>query len=55
MNPGFPSFRQVEEGEVVALNRTGSVRAPMSGYIFLPRYQDLGEDGFFLLTVEEGP
>jgi succinylglutamate desuccinylase len=52
MAPGFPSFRKVVEGEVVANNRTGAVRSPMSGYIFLPRYQDQGEDGFFLLTAD---
>lgn len=52
MAPGFPSFREVTEGEVVAHNRTGPIRCPMSGHIFLPRYQDQGEDGFFLLTVD---
>jgi len=53
MAPGFPSFRPVSEGEVLASNNTGPIRSPLSGYIFLPRYQDQGEDGFFLLTVED--
>lgn len=52
MVPGFPSFRALVEGEVIAVNRTGAIRAPMAGYIFLPRYQDQGEDGFFVLEAE---
>jgi succinylglutamate desuccinylase len=53
MFPGFPSFRPVSSGEPLAQDRTGIIRASLDGFVFLPRYQDLGEDGFFILTVED--
>lgn len=53
MNPGFANFQLVEEGEPLARDSRGDIRSPVRGRIFLPLYQRLGEDGFFL--VEEDP
>ena len=39
---------QVEEGQIVAHDRNGPVRAQESGLILLPLYQGKGEDGFFI-------
>jgi succinylglutamate desuccinylase len=52
MFPGFSSFRPITLGEPLAQDRTGEIRAAMDGYVFLPRYQDQGGDGFFILTAE---
>lgn len=49
MKPGRRNFHRVRRGDVVAESREGDVAAPESGFLFLPLYQDLGSDGFFLV------
>jgi predicted deacylase len=49
MKPGFTNFTEVEKGEVLARDRRGEVRAGERSRVFLPLYQKLGEDGFFLV------
>lgn len=51
MRPGYSNFRQVVPGEVLASNGNGEIRAPLRGLMLMPKYQPLGDDGFFL--VEE--
>ena len=41
----------LEKGEVLAIDGKGEIRARESGLIFMPLYQNLGDDGFFI--VEE--
>lgn len=48
MLPGFASFAHVAEGDVIAHDVNGPVRAPQRGLLLMPRYQPQGEDGFFL-------
>lgn len=52
MEPGFRSFDAVREGTLLARDRTGPVRAPADGMVFLPLYQDQGVDGFFVIQAE---
>jgi len=49
MRPGYRNFRPVSRGEVLAVDRTGEVRAPESGRLLMPLYQDQGDDGFFVV------
>ncbi len=51
MKPGFENFQRVERGELLAEDKKGLIHAPMNGYIFMPLYQNTGNDGFFI--VEE--
>lgn len=51
MLPGYHNFQPVSQGEVLARDKRGEVTAPMEGLIFMPLYQDTGNDGFFI--VEE--
>jgi len=51
MKPGFKNFQPVKQGQEVASDRDGSIYAPVAGLMFLPLYQSVGEDGFFI--VEE--
>jgi len=51
MRPGFLNFQKVKEGEVIAEDKNGLIRAPLDGLIFMPLYQQSGNDGFFI--VEE--
>jgi succinylglutamate desuccinylase len=46
--PGFESFQPIRAGEIVAHDRRGEIRAPLTGVILLPLYQSQGEDGYFL-------
>ena len=48
MNPGFNNFDPITQGQVLARNRYGPIRATETGLILMPLYQKLGEDGFFI-------
>lgn len=48
MRPGFRSFQEVREGEPLADDRRGEIRAPSSGRVVMPLYQPRGSEGFFL-------
>lgn len=47
--PGFGNFQLVRAGQVVGDDRQGKVGAPISGRLLMPLYQELGEDGFFVV------
>lgn len=49
MQPGWASFQPVEVGQVLAHSSSGPIRAPASGLLLMPLYQDQGEDGFFIV------
>ncbi|PCE66686.1 succinylglutamate desuccinylase/aspartoacylase family protein [Sediminicola luteus] len=49
MLPGFTNFEPISKGKVLAQTDTGSCRAPRSGKIFMPLYQNQGNDGFFII------
>ncbi len=51
MKPGFDSFQDIEKGELLAQDKQGVITAPVEGKIFMPLYQNTGDDGFFI--VEE--
>lgn len=48
MHPGFRGFDRVRSGEILAADATGEVRAPTDGFLLMPLYQELGDDGFFI-------
>jgi predicted deacylase len=48
MEPGFRTLQPVRAGELLARDARGEVRARWSGWILMPLYQGLGNDGFFL-------
>lgn len=47
MKPGFVNFQHVKKGQEMATRNNDPVIATYSGRIFMPRYQNDGEDGFF--------
>ena len=51
MKLGFLNFQKVNEGQIIAEDKNGLIRAPLDGLIFMPLYQQSGNDGFFI--VEE--
>lgn len=49
MRPGYLNFQRIRKQEVLAFNHHAPVEAPKSGRIFMPLYQNQGEDGFFII------
>lgn len=49
MEPGYRNFQKVQEGEVLARDRRGAVRASERSRILMPLYQEQGDDGYFLV------
>lgn len=50
MRPGFQNFMKIEQGTALADNENGVIVAPLPGRIFMPLYQDKGNDGFFIIN-----
>ncbi len=50
MRSGFENFELIERNEFLAKSNGEDIMAPRSGRIFMPLYQELGEDGFFILS-----
>ena len=49
MEPGFENLGPVAEGQLIAHDVRGEVRAIESGRILMPLYQRQGNDGFFIV------
>lgn len=49
MKPGYHNFMNVKKGEVLAKDNRGDIKASHDGMIFMPLYQNEGEDGFFIV------
>lgn len=47
MEPGFRNLDHASEGQLLARDKRGEIRAPANGLVLLPLYQGLGADGFF--------
>ena len=49
MKPGYYNFRPITDNELLAHYRNFPVFAPLAGRIFMPLYQQQGDDGFFIV------
>lgn len=49
MVPGYVNFQAVKEGDVLAHDQHGPIKAAADGYLLMPLYQKQGDDGFFLI------
>lgn len=49
MLPGFTNFQKIKRGDVLARSKNGDISSIETGMIFLPLYQNQGNDGFFLV------
>jgi hypothetical protein len=50
MKKGFKSFDKIEKGQALAKDNDIPINAIESGKIFMPLYQNQGEDGFFIIA-----
>jgi len=49
MRLGFENFEPIEKNEYLAKSNGEDITSPRDGRIFMPLYQEQGEDGFFIL------
>jgi succinylglutamate desuccinylase len=49
MKEGFKNFDAVRQGDLLATNENGPIRSPADALMLMPKYQPLGDDGFFLV------
>lgn len=49
MRRGFYNFKRVKRGEHLAYSNGSPLFTPKSGRIFMPLYQEQGDDGFFII------
>ena len=47
MNPGYVNFQPIQKDEALAVDKSGDLKAPENGRIFMPLYQSQGGDGYF--------
>lgn len=50
MRKGYVNFQKITKKEALATSDGTSIKAMDSGKIFMPLYQDQGEDGFFIIS-----
>ena len=53
MEPGFANIQRIAHQQLLAHDRRGEIRAPGEGYLLMPLYQAMGDDGFFLAEARE--
>lgn len=49
MKPGFFNFNPIQKGHELAQNNGKAVISPYKGMVFLPLYQQMGQEGFFIV------
>ena len=54
MMPGYQNFQEVKKGELLAYDRHGAIYSPENALVLMPRYQNKGDDGFFLIKKIDG-
>jgi succinylglutamate desuccinylase len=54
MLPDFKNFGPVKKGELLAYENGNEITASQDGFIVMPKYQNQGQDGFFLVEKLEG-
>lgn len=54
MEEGFENFEPIKKGQILAKSNGKVIRAHRSGRIFMPLYQELGEEGYFILHKISG-
>ena len=50
MKAGYSNFKKVKQGEVLAVHNGKEITSPENCMVFMPLYQDQGQDGFFLVN-----
>jgi len=49
MQNGFHSFQSIKKGTFIATSNGKELIADKNGFLFMPLYQEIGEDGYFII------
>ncbi|WP_044399443.1 succinylglutamate desuccinylase/aspartoacylase family protein [Lacinutrix sp. Hel_I_90] len=49
MQPGYENFQPIKKGDFLAIHNNKRIISQWDGYIFMPLYQEQGNDGFFVV------
>lgn len=55
MKAGYKNFQRITRGEHLAEDKNGEITAPLDGYLLMPLYQELGDEGFFMVRDYKFP
>lgn len=50
MEPGFENFQKIERDQLLAVQNGREIYSSWDAYIYMPLYQDQGNDGFFIVA-----
>ena len=50
MLKGFVNFQPIKKGELLAISNGIKIHSDKDGILFMPLYQDKGDDGFFIIS-----
>lgn len=53
MEPGFENFSKIKKDQLLAIENGSEIRSKWNAYIFMPLYQPLGDDGFFIIDTSD--
>lgn len=53
MIPGYVNFQPVKKGQPLAIRSNNEIACQQDGYIFMPLYQDQGDDGYYIVRKSE--
>lgn len=54
MQSGFVNFQKVQKNQPIAMSNERMIKAQKNGFIFMPLYQNKGDDGFFIISKISG-
>tara|TARA_Y100000589_G_scaffold332017_1_gene388602 strand:+ start:1015 stop:3780 length:2766 start_codon:yes stop_codon:yes gene_type:complete len=49
MIPNMKNFDKIKKHDIIGHDRKGEVKAPISGYLLMPLYQEKGKEGFYIV------
>ncbi len=55
MLPGFVNFQPIKKGQPLATTQSKQILSPYNGFMFMPLYQNQGQDGFFIIEKLKTP
>ena len=53
MHPNIRNFEKVEKNQIIAEDKNGPIKSPITGYILMPLYQEQGNEGFYIIENEK--
>tara|TARA_B100000530_G_scaffold266817_1_gene179498 strand:- start:184 stop:1371 length:1188 start_codon:yes stop_codon:yes gene_type:complete len=49
MYPNMRNFEKIKKGQIIAKNNNLEVASPIDGYLLMPLYQKIGNEGFYII------